>query len=66
MIAAKMGKTKEVPVVVRQMIVEDRKSGLIFMKLADKYKLSFSGVRHICEKFEKLGVLKNFPRKGRI
>lgn len=50
---------------LRSRIVSDRKEGLSYPKLAEKYSLSISGARKICIKFETTGCIKNLPFTGR-
>lgn len=60
-----MPKALEISNDLRVRIIEDNKNGLSYRKIADKYKISFSGVRHIIKKFEATGLVKNMARSGR-
>ena len=60
-----MPRTNELSIDLRIRIVEDRKSGLSFGQLAQKYKISKSGARKMVMKFEKENTLANLPGRGR-
>ena len=60
-----MVKSKEVNIDVRKLIIEDRKKGSSYNKLADKFKISKSTVRGIVKKFQKTKTVLNEQRSGR-
>lgn len=60
-----MPRTFEVSNDLRKRVVDDRNEGLSYRKLAEKYKLSVSGVRKICMKYEEYGQVENIEGRGR-
>lgn len=60
-----MPKFLEISNDLRVRIIENNKDGLLYRKIADTYKTSFSGVRHIIMKLEATGSVKNMTRSGR-
>lgn len=45
-----MATRKEISLQVRKLIIEDRKSGLSLGKIAEKYKISKTGVQKLCDR----------------
>lgn len=47
---------------VKDLLVEDRKNGLTYKQLAEKYKLSLSGARKILKMYEKRNSNESFKK----
>lgn len=62
---ATMAARNEVSLQIRKLIVEDRKIGLSLRKIAEKYKISKTGVEKICNKFTESHTIGNLPGRGR-
>lgn len=50
---------------LRERVVLDRKEGLSYQQLADKYKISKFAARNTCIKFLETGSVENRPGCGR-
>lgn len=60
-----MATRKEISLQVRKLIIEDRKNGLSLGKIAEKYKISKTGVQKLCNKFEISHQITNLTGRGR-
>lgn len=61
----RMAAHKEVALQIRNLIIQDRQTGVSLGKIAEKYKIPKSTVQTICEKFTATQQIGNLPGRGR-
>lgn len=56
---------KQISLDVRNLVISDRKKGIAFRKIAEKYSISIGAVQHIWKKHETFGIVRNLSGQGR-
>lgn len=60
-----MAARQEIALQIRNLIIQDREKGIGWAKIAEKYLVSKTAVRKICQKFKTTQQISNLPGRGR-
>lgn len=60
-----MNRNNRKSVDVRELIVRDRKNGLGFKQISERYEISMMGAKKICDKYDKHGTVNDLLKSGR-